>query len=107
MLRAVVPLMRPGYTVIHELVALAFGHAIRRLFHPAARRLPRFAAIIGALNDLSEPGARLRRVNPVRINRRTLNVINFPAGKMRATDLPSFTLPVRGQDERAFPCANQ
>jgi len=39
----------------------------------------------------------LRGVNPVRINRRTLHVINLPAGEVRAADLPAFAFAVRGQ----------
>src|SRR5256885_10238039 len=50
-----------------DLVALASRHAIRRLGHPAARRLPRLAAVAGALDDLAEPPAGLRRVQAVRI----------------------------------------
>src|SRR2546422_9625593 len=73
MLRAVVPLMRgEGLArlrgrVVGELVALAFGEAFRGLFQHTSRRLPRLAAVAGALDDLSEPPARLRRVQPVRI----------------------------------------
>ena len=46
--------------------------------------------------------ARLRCVNAVRINRRTFQVINFPAREMRAADFPSFARAIRSQDERAF-----
>src|SRR5204862_3072332 len=41
--------------VVDELVALASRHAVRRLGHPAAGRLPRLAAVAGALDDLTEP----------------------------------------------------
>src|ERR1700730_4731016 len=88
MLRAVVPLMRARHAIVNEFVALALGHAIRRLFHPTARRLPSFPAIARTLNDLPEPGARLRRVDSVRINRRPFDVINFPARKMRPVHFP-------------------
>src|SRR5436189_254999 len=104
-LRAVVPLVSAGDAVVDELVAVAFGHAVgcsRRLAGRCARLYPSLAAIIGALNDLSEPGAGLRRVESVRINRRPLDVINFPTRKVRPADLPSFALAVRGQDERAL-----
>src|SRR2546430_12643907 len=55
--------------VVDEFVALASRHAVRRLGHPAARRLPRLAAVAGALDDLTEPPAGLRRVQAVRIGR--------------------------------------
>ncbi len=60
---------------------------------PPARLGPGLPAIIRALDDLPKPGARLRSVDPVRIHRRTLEVINFPAGKMRPVDLPLSRLP--------------
>src|SRR5476651_1341902 len=89
MLRAVIPLMCSRHTVVNEHAALAFGHSVRafEILRAAARRLPRFAAIVRALNDLSEPRARLRRVQSIRINRRTFDVINFPASKMRPAHL--------------------
>src|SRR2546430_13506275 len=71
MLRAVVELVRGEWLaglrrrVVDEFVALASRHAIRRLGHPAARRLPRLAAVAGALDDLAEPPAGLRRVQAV------------------------------------------
>src|SRR5712691_702279 len=102
MLRAVVPLMRAGHAIVNELVALGLGHSIRgrgRLAGGCPWLRPGLAAIIGALNDLPKPRAGLRRVKPVRINRRPLDVINFPAGKMRPIDLPSFALAIRCQNE--------
>src|SRR5262249_10295075 len=84
-LRPVVPLMRGqrlagvGRGIVNELVALAFGHALRRFFHAAAWRLPGFAAVAGALDDLPEPAARLRREDAVRIDRRSFEVIDLPA----------------------------
>src|SRR5260370_27343201 len=116
MLRAVIPhVSRQRFAgfrrgIVNEFVALAFGHAVgsgRRLARRCPWLYPGLAAVVGALNDLSEPGARLRRIQPVRINRRTLDVINFPARKMRSVDFPSFPLAVRCQDERALPCSNQ
>src|SRR5207245_10333455 len=59
------------------------------------------------LNDLPEPRARLRRVNPVRINRRPFHMINLPARKMRPVHLPILALRIRSQDECAFLCTNQ
>src|SRR6266446_1320820 len=112
MLRAVVPLMScyrfAGFRggVVNEFVALGFGHAVGsggRLARGCARLYPSLAAVIGALNDLSEPGAGLRRIQPVRINRRPFDVINLPARKMRPVNFPVFALAVRCQDERALP----
>ena len=53
--RAVVPLVRSGNALVAELVA---------------DRRPRLAAVVGALDQLTEPARRLRRVQPVRVNRR-------------------------------------
>ncbi len=113
MLRAVVPLMRgerlAGFrrTVVDELVALPLGKAFRRFLRLAARRLPGLAAIVGALDDLPKPAAGLRGIQPVRIGRRSLHVIDLPAGKMRAADFPLVALSIRRQYERPFFCANQ
>src|SRR2546430_13352555 len=109
MLGAVIPLMRAGDSVVNEHVALAFRHPVRTLqiLGAAARRLPGFAAVIRSLNDLPEPCAGLRRVNPVRINRRPFHMINFPAGNMRSAYFPIFALRIRSQDERTLSCANQ
>src|SRR5207245_306633 len=109
MLCAVVPHVCARDAVVNELVTLAFGHAVRafQLLGAAARRLPGFAAVAATLNDLPEPRARLRRVNPVRINRRPFHVINLPAGEMRPVHFPIFALSIRTQDECAFSCAYQ
>src|SRR4051794_23088658 len=60
-LGAVVPFVRANLAFVHELVALAFGTAVRaaQLLGTAAGRLPGFAAVVGALNDLAEPTAGL------------------------------------------------
>src|SRR5881397_2852382 len=60
----------------------------------AAGNGPGFAAVIGALHDLSEPAARLRRVYPVRISRRALYVVDLPTAKKWPADLPIFALAV-------------
>src|SRR5256886_638652 len=112
-LRAVVPLMRGQRLagvrrrVVDELVALAGGHAFGRLRHATPGRLPRLASVAGALDDLSEPPARLRRVQPVRVDRRALEVVDLPPREVRATDVPPFALAVRRQDERALARADQ
>src|SRR5687767_8936151 len=69
--------------------------------------MPGLAAVIRALNDLPEPTAALGRKQPIRISRRSLDMINLPTGKMRTANVPSFALRVRGQNERPFPCTNQ
>src|SRR4029077_4408774 len=77
-------------SVVHELVALAFGHSTRPLLFTRwrARLDPGFAAVLRALKDLPKPAAALRSVNAVRVHRGTLEVIHLPTGKMRPTDLP-------------------
>jgi len=109
MLGAVVPHVRPGNAIVNEFVALTLRRAVRtfQILRTAAWRLPGFAAVAATLNDLPEPRARLRRVNPVRINRRPFHVINLPAGKMRPVHFPIFALRIRSQDERALLCTNQ
>src|SRR5206468_401722 len=114
MLSAVVPLVgrerfpRFRRSIVNEHVTFALWHPFRRhqVFRLCAGRIPRFAAVVGTLNDLPEPSARLRCVDPVRINRRTFHVINLPACEMRAADLPSFPRAIRCEDERAFPCTH-
>ena len=90
--RAVVPLVRAGDAVVDELVA---------------HRLPGLAAVVGTLDHLPEPAARLRRIQPVRVHRRTLQMVNLPAREVRAADIPLIALAVRCQHERALACANQ
>src|SRR5918992_3564782 len=92
MLRAVVPLMSARHAVVRELVA---------------GRLPRLAAVVRPLDDLSEPTARLRRVQPVRIGRRRVDVIDLPPRKQRAVDVPPVAGPVRRQDKGALPGAHE
>src|SRR5438876_530110 len=111
-LRAVVPLVRgEGLArfrgrVVHELVALALRHLAGLHGHSAAGRLPRLAAVAGALDDLSEPPARLGRIQPVRIGGGAFHVIDLPAGEVRTADVPPGALSVRRQHERALSFAN-
>ena len=106
MRRAVVPLVRgsglPVRDAYDELVALAWGTWVGR---PPG--LPGLAAVVRALDHLPEPAAGLRRIQPIRIGGRSLQVVNLPARKVRAADLPLFALAVRRQDERAFARADQ
>ena len=90
--RAVVPLVRAGDAVVDELVA---------------HRLPRLAAVVGALDQLPEPAAGLRRIQPIRVGGRSLEVVDLPAGEVGTADVPPFALAVRRQDERALACADQ
>ena len=100
-LSSVIPLMRGerlagfGGGIVSELVAGHFWRTWGRRFSGGRSRLvPGLAAVIRALNDLSEPAARLRGVDSIWISGRSLEVIHLPAGKMRAADIPFFTLAV-------------
>ena len=115
-LRAVVPhvrrerLARFGRRVVDELVAFAHRHAVgrgRRFAGRRARLVPRFAAVVGALNDLPEPAAGLRRIDAVRIDGRAFEVVHLPAGEMRAADVPLLALAVGRENERAFARADE
>ena len=90
--RAVVPLMRARNAVVGELVP---------------RRLPGLAAVVRALDDLAEPPRRLRRVETVRIDRRSLEVIDLPATEVGTGDVPLLALAVGRQDERALARADE
>ncbi len=85
--RAVVPLVSAGDAVIHEFVA----HC-----------LPSLATIIGALNQLPEPTAVLRRIEPIQVCWRSLEMVDLPAGKVGAGDLPPFARRIRSQNECAL-----
>src|SRR5205809_7093241 len=74
-----------GRSVVNELVDLALGHAFRgggRLARGCAGLLPRLAANVGTLNDLAEPAAGLRRIQPVRVGGRAFDVIDLTARKV-------------------------
>ena len=90
--RAVVVLVRPGYAVVLERVV----DGIEGL-----------AAVVRSLHQLPEPAAALRHVDPVRIDRRSLEVVDLPAGEVRPADLPGPAGAVRRQDEGALPGAHQ
>src|SRR6266496_603029 len=103
-LHAVVPLVRVDFALVNKHVVLTLGHAVRahQLFGLGPGRVPGFAAVIRALDDLAEPAARLRRVNPVWINRRTFEVIHLPTREVRPADFPILALAVGGQNKRAL-----
>src|SRR5437762_11538951 len=90
--RAVVPQMRARDAVVLELVP---------------DRLPRLAAVVGALDLLSKPAAALRRIQPIRVGGRALEVVHLPPRKVGLTDVPPFALPVCRQHERALARTNQ
>src|SRR5512133_109864 len=101
---AVVPLMRGqgfprlGRRVVHELVALSLGKAVRGRRHLAGGRsglVPALATIIGALDDLAEPAAGLGGIEATRIGRRSLDVEDLPSGEVRAVDAPCLAATVR------------
>src|ERR1700686_2018721 len=114
MLRAVIPLVSRqrsagvGGRVIHEFVADCLRRARRERFAGRSSGLvPGFAAVVGALDDLSEPAAGLRRVNAIRIGRRPLEVVQLPSSKVRAAHLPVFAFAVCRKNECAFARAYQ
>src|SRR5882762_1500298 len=90
--RAVVPLMSAGNAVVNKFVTY---------------RLPRLAPVIRALDLLPKPAAGLRCIQPVGINGRAFQMVNFPASKERAADNPPLPLPIRRQDESTFPRTHQ
>src|SRR5215469_14784050 len=81
---AVVPLVRARRAVVAELVP---------------DRIPRLAAVIRALDNLPRPPARLRCIQPVRIGRRALYVIDLPATEEWSGDIPVPARAVRAEDE--------
>ena len=113
MLRAVIPLVGSqrltsgGRSVIDEFVALPCRRGTRRRHHLASRSFPSLAAVARALDYLSEPAARLRCIQAIWVNRRALEVVDLPSGKVGAADIPVFALAVRRQDERTLPCPYQ
>ncbi len=92
MLGAVVPLVRAGDPIVDELMP---------------DRIPRRAPVVRALNQLPEPSVGLRRIQPIGVDGRALEVVDLPAPKVRATDIPLIAFAIRCQDERALACANQ
>ena len=81
---AVVPLVRARDAVIRELVV-----------HGG----PRLAAVVRALNELAEPAARLGGVDPVRVDRRALQVIELPSAKEWPCNIPVLPRSICVDDE--------
>src|ERR1700751_1984085 len=92
MLRAIVPFVRAGNTVVPELVADGF---------------PSLSAVLRTLDHLAKPPAGLGGVQAIRVSRRAFNVINLPPGEVWSVDFPLRSLAVSGQDKCSFLCANQ
>src|SRR5256885_9653271 len=98
-----------GGDIVNKFVALTLRHSVGALLFTGRRsRLkPGLPAVVGTLNHLSKPPARLRNVNAIGIDRRSLGVVNLPAREMRSADIPLFALAVRGKNERAFARTNE
>ena len=92
MRRAVVPLVRARVALVGERVA---------------DRRPGLPAVVGPLHHLAEPAAGLRRVEPVGIGRRALEVVDLPPREVRAADGPPLAPLVRREDEGALPGAHE
>src|SRR5580704_3405282 len=115
MLRAVIPLVRRQRfarlvrRVVDELVAITRWRSTGsgRLAVRRSRLMPRLSAVVRTLDDLAEPSAGLRGVQPVRVRRRPLEMVDLPTGKVRAADIPFFPLAVRRKNKCAFSCANK
>src|SRR5512141_1192744 len=86
-LRAVVELMRAGVANVQEVLA---------------DRLPRGATVVRSLHHLTEPAARLRGVDPIGIDGRSLDMIDLPPREVWPTDLPILPVAVGGKHERSL-----
>ena len=101
MLRAVVPLVR-GQRLARLRRSVVDKPVRQRRRRPGSgnrfvgqsRLMPRLAAVVRPLDQLSEPAARLRDVNPVGIHRRAFHVVDLPAREKRPAHLPVFALAV-------------
>src|SRR5262249_28490011 len=89
---AVIPLVRASLALVGELVA---------------DQSPRLAAVLGALDLLAEPAARLGGIDAVGIGGRAFEVVDFPAREMRALHRPRLARTIGAQDERALTCPHQ
>src|SRR5579863_959694 len=114
MLRAVIELVRGERLtafvgrVVGEFIARRFRRAGRgRLSGRRSGLVPGFATIVGALNQLAEPSACLRCVDAVGIGWRSLQMVEFPTGEVRAADVPLLALAVCRKNECAFTRAHQ
>src|SRR2546423_7818704 len=76
------------------------GVGLRGVAEVVADGVPRAAAVVRTLDELAEPPGRLRGVEPVRVGRRALDVVDLPAAEVRPADVPLLAVPVRREDER-------
>src|SRR5512142_354488 len=83
----VIPLMRADDSLIGELIA---------------NRLPRLASIVRALDHLAKPAGGGRGIQPVRVSRRTFEVVDLPDRNEGAVDVASLALAVGCENERAL-----
>jgi SAM-dependent methyltransferase len=60
-----------------------------------------------ALDDLPEPAPRLRGVDAVGVYRRAFHMVDFPAAKVRAADIPLLAFAIGRQHECAFARADE
>jgi hypothetical protein len=89
---AVVPLMGAGDTIVDEFVFDG---------------LPGSTAVVGALDELTEPAAGLGGVKTVGVDGGAFDVIDLPTAKVRAGDVPLTAFSVGSEDERTFPGADE
>src|SRR5579875_2340798 len=87
MRRAVIPLVCTRLALIDESVI---------------NGLPGLASIIRALNLLTKPSTRLRSIEAVGISRRSFEMIDLPAAKVRALHVPALALSIGFQQKRTF-----
>src|SRR5882757_2322346 len=92
MRRAVVPHMGARLAVVDEFVANGF---------------PGLAAVVGTLDELTEPAGGLRSIKTIGVRGRAFEVIHLPTGKMRTADVPACPLGVGSENKRAFARAYQ
>src|SRR5262245_60700763 len=81
--RSVVPLMCSRSAVVLELVT---------------DRFPGGAAVVRSLDDLTEPPARLRRIQTVRVGGGSFDMVDLPSTEERTVHIPTLPLPIRRQD---------
>jgi len=98
------PLELPRVLVPSYHLVVVAGHTL--VGELVAHRLPGRAAVVGALDDLAEPAARLRGVDPVRVHGRSLDVVDLQPPK-KAAHVPARAPAVGGQHERALARAHQ
>ena len=88
-------------------VEVLMGAGVALVGELVAHRVPGAAAVVAALDQLTEPAAALRDVDPVGIRGGALDVVDLPAREVRPVDPPVRARAVRGQHERALPRADQ